>query len=47
VIYGALAYFIFPLDAVPDFVPMTGYTDGLGVLAAAVATTAAYITPEI
>lgn len=46
-IYGALTYFIVPTDAIPDFIPMTGYTDDLGALAAALATVAQYITPEI
>ena len=47
VIYSALAYFILPTDAVPDLIPVAGYTDDLGALAAAFATVAAYITPEI
>lgn len=37
VIIGALGYFIFPLDAIPDFIPLVGLTDDLGVLAAAIA----------
>ena len=32
VIYGALGYFIFPLDIIPDYVPFFGYTDDLSVL---------------
>lgn len=47
VIYAALGYFIFPLDAIPDLAPLIGYTDDLGVLAAALATVAFYITPEV
>ncbi len=47
VIYGALAYFILPTDAIPDFIPVAGYVDDLGALAAAIATIVAYITPEI
>lgn len=47
VIYGALGYFILPLDAIPDFAPLVGYTDDLSVLAAALATVAFYITPEV
>lgn len=43
---GALGYFISPIDAIPDFTPLLGYTDDLGVLLAAAATTAAHITPE-
>ncbi|MEZ5564263.1 MAG: YkvA family protein [Gammaproteobacteria bacterium] len=42
-VYGALAYFIMPLDAIPDLAPVAGYTDDLGVLAVAVATIARYI----
>jgi uncharacterized membrane protein YkvA (DUF1232 family) len=47
VIYGALAYFIMPLDAIPDITPVAGFTDDLGALAAAVATVAAYITEDV
>ena len=42
-VYGALAYFIVPLDAIPDLAPIAGYTDDLSVLAFAVCTVAAYI----
>ena len=47
VIYGALGYFIFPVDAIPDPTPVVGYTDDLGVLFAAVATVALYITEDV
>ena len=47
VIYTALVYFILPTDAVPDLIPVAGYTDDLGALCAALGTVAAYITPEI
>ncbi len=43
VVYGALAYFILPIDALPDFIPLAGYTDDLGVLAFAVFTISRYI----
>jgi uncharacterized membrane protein YkvA (DUF1232 family) len=46
VIYAALVYFVNPMDAVPDALP-GGFTDDLGVLAAALATVAVYITPEV
>ena len=36
VIYGALGYFISPIDVIPDFIPVVGFTDDIGVLAAAV-----------
>ncbi len=45
-VYGALGYFIFPLDLIPDLIPVVGYVDDLGVLTAAVATIATYITDE-
>lgn len=47
VVYGALGYFIFPLDAIPDLTPLAGYTDDLGVLAAALATVALYVNDEV
>ena len=43
IIYGALAYFILPLDAIPDAIPAGGYTDDLGVLAAAFAAVASHL----
>ena len=47
VIFASLGYFIAPLDAIPDLVPVAGYSDDLGVLALAVATVIFYITPEV
>ncbi|SRR5690554_4026537 len=47
VIYGALGYFILPLDAIPDLAPLIGYTDDISVMAAALATVSFYITPEV
>ncbi len=47
VIYGALAYFIFPFDAIADFIPGIGYSDDFGAIAAALATIAAYIDKDI
>ncbi|HEY7752031.1 MAG TPA: YkvA family protein [Ignavibacteriaceae bacterium] len=34
VVVAALIYFIVPIDSVPDFAPMIGYLDDLGVIAA-------------
>lgn len=31
-IYGALGYFILPIDIIPDFIPVLGFTDDLAVL---------------
>ena len=47
VIFGALAYFILPVDAIPDVIPVIGYTDDLGVLAAAVGVVSFYINEEV
>ncbi|AGH95375.1 YkvA family protein [Pseudobdellovibrio exovorus] len=45
-IYGALGYFILPIDAIPDFIPLTGYSDDAALLTLAVATLAFYISDE-
>ena len=47
VILGSLAYFISLIDGIPDLTPILGYTDDISVMAAAIATVANYITPEI
>lgn len=47
VVYSALAYFVLPTDAIPDFIPVVGYTDDLGALGAALATCAAYINQDV
>jgi uncharacterized membrane protein YkvA (DUF1232 family) len=47
VIIGALGYFISPVDAIPDVIPVAGFIDDFGVLTAAVAAVATHITPEI
>jgi uncharacterized membrane protein YkvA (DUF1232 family) len=46
-IVGALAYFIWPADAIPDVLPVAGYTDDLGVLTAAVGYLAMYIDEDV
>ncbi|MFT4638304.1 MAG: uncharacterized membrane protein YkvA (DUF1232 family) [Verrucomicrobiales bacterium] len=45
-IVGALGYLILPVDAIPDIIPVVGFSDDLGALAAASATVAAHIIPE-
>ena len=45
-IYSALAYFISPIDAIPDVLPM-GLTDDIAVLSAALASIAAFIDEQI
>ncbi len=42
---GAIAYFILPIDAIPDFLPALGYTDDAAVLLAAIKLVAGHITP--
>lgn len=36
IVIGALVYFISPIDAVPDFAPLIGYLDDLGVIMATI-----------
>ena len=47
VIYGALAYFVLPIDAIPDMIPITGFTDDLGALSAAVLAVAMFIDDDV
>ncbi|MFV7772277.1 MULTISPECIES: YkvA family protein [Shewanella] len=47
VIFGALAYFIMPLDAIPDLTPVVGFSDDLGALAAALAMVSMYVNDEV
>ena len=46
VIIGALGYFIFPVDLIPDFIPVAGYTDDLTALMAALVMVAFYINED-
>ncbi|MDJ0928993.1 MAG: YkvA family protein [Gammaproteobacteria bacterium] len=46
-VYGALAYFVLPADAVPDITPLAGYSDDLTVLAAALATVSRFVDAEV
>jgi uncharacterized membrane protein YkvA (DUF1232 family) len=43
---AALAYFIMPLDAMPDLLPVVGLSDDAGVIAATLTAIAAHITDE-
>jgi len=43
---GALAYFVLPTDAIPDIVPMLGFTDDAAVLAGAIKFVSEQIKPE-
>lgn len=46
-IYGALGYFLLPLDILPDFIPLAGFTDDLSAVLWALHTVWKNITPEI
>lgn len=46
IILGALGYFILPADIIPDIIPAFGFTDDIGILAAALAAVAAYVDDE-
>lgn len=42
---AALAYFVLPVDMVPDFIVGFGFTDDVAVLTAAISALRAHITP--
>ncbi len=46
ILLGALAYFVLPVDAVPDFVAGIGFTDDVTILLAAISTVRAHILPR-
>ena len=47
VIISALAYFICPVDAIPDTIPVIGFTDDLAALEAAFEAVQVCVTPEM
>ena len=46
ILFGALAYFVMPIDAVPDFLPLFGFADDAAMLAAALKAVSDAIRPE-
>lgn len=42
---GALVYFVLPLDAIPDVMPVLGFTDDAAVLATAIKLVTSHMTP--
>jgi uncharacterized membrane protein YkvA (DUF1232 family) len=42
---GALAYFVLPIDVIPDMLPALGYTDDAAVLLAALRLVSGHVTP--
>ena len=47
VIISALAYFICPIDLIPDTIPIVGFTDDLAALAAALKAVDTCITSDV
>ncbi len=47
IISAALGYFILPIDFIPDFAPLIGFSDDLGVFLLILKQMAGNITPEI
>lgn len=46
ILMGALAYFVMPVDAVPDFIALMGFTDDAAVLMLALRTVSSAILPR-
>lgn len=46
VLAGALAYFMLPMDVVPDFLAVLGFTDDASVLAATIAAIGRHMQPQ-
>jgi uncharacterized membrane protein YkvA (DUF1232 family) len=46
ILLGAIAYFVFPTDAITDLLPLIGFADDAAVLAAAITQVAGSITEE-
>ena len=46
VLMGAIAYFVLPVDIVPDFIAVFGFTDDATVLYAAIRTVLPHIKPR-
>ena len=47
IIAGALGYLIFPLDLIPDAIPVIGFSDDIAAITAAYKACADCISPEI
>ena len=47
IIIGALGYFILPIDLIPDFIPVAGFTDDASALVACLKTVSDNVTPEV
>ncbi len=47
IIYGALGYFILPIDLIPDPIPVVGFSDDLAALLACIGSVSMSVTPAI
>ncbi len=47
ILSAALGYFVLPVDFIPDFAPLIGFADDLGVIIMILKQMATYVTPEI
>ena len=47
IIIGSIAYFLNPIDAIPDLTPVLGMTDDLGILAFGLVTIACYVDDQV
>jgi uncharacterized membrane protein YkvA (DUF1232 family) len=45
ILLAALAYFVLPVDIIPDFIAGFGFTDDVAVLSAAISAVRTHITP--
>jgi uncharacterized membrane protein YkvA (DUF1232 family) len=46
ILLAAFAYFVAPIDVVPDFIALIGFTDDLAVLTMAISSVRKYMKPE-
>jgi uncharacterized membrane protein YkvA (DUF1232 family) len=46
ILFSALAYFILPIDLIPDFIPVVGFSDDAAALASAIAAVKSSITQD-
>lgn len=46
-IIGALGYFILPIDMIPDFIPVAGYSDDVAAIAGVILAVAKCVSLEI
>ncbi len=47
IVIGAIAYFVSPIDGIPDLSPFLGFTDDLGVMSFALVSIACYINDDV